>query len=393
MSYLRIKIRTNSVFRGVMIAVSIISVCHHLWLLCDYFSQYEKAWKDTKNIPFIGKSQEPVELVNYYREYTYDEASSYHGPILESWPPSRSRSIKPYINYSFTHHPEGDDLFNKTVLIMVQSQPSERNYRDNWRVVMKRQYNKNVAVIFVLGKDKSFGVKEERKLLTEIYRHQDIVQISELVEHYDNLTLKSLYSLKFFLSYDLFQFGTIPKYMLKVDMDVYVNIPKLLHLLTKDEEILQNEILLMGRCLCCGGESNIHCRKQNFGDLEEENGGIRFHWQIPSYLYNGENYPSYLQGPGYIMSRKAANCIFQKAQETPYFPLEDVYVTGFVAQECGIKRQHNSHFTEKWMENFENDEHIVYHLDCGAKVSKIERKKNYCHNGIKLISEKFAHAS
>ena len=108
---------------------------------------------------------------------------------------------------------------------MVQSRPSEKDYRDIWRVVEKSKSHQNVAVVFILGNDKNFGVEEERELLNEIYRYQDIVQVNELIEDYHNLTLKSLYSLKFFLCDDLFQSGTIPKYMLKVDLDVYVHTP------------------------------------------------------------------------------------------------------------------------------------------------------------------------
>ena len=59
--------------------------------------------------------------------------------------------------------------------------------------------------------------------------------------------------------------------------------------------------------------------------------------------------------------------------------MEDVYITGFVAQKCGIKRQHNPYFTDQWkflevrnlleqIKQFGNlalDKLILYHLDCG----------------------------
>ena len=138
--------------------------------------------------------------------------------------------------------------------------------------------------------------------LKEIFNYQDIVQIDELIEDYSNLTLKSLYSLKYFLSNEMF-----PKYMLKVDMDVFVNYRNLLQLLNTDAEEMKHEHLLVGNCLCCGGKTNLHCRWQTPTEIERNSTTQRSKWQIPSYLYNHSNYPVYLQGPAYLMSRKSAD--------------------------------------------------------------------------------------
>ena len=155
-----------------------------------------------------------------------------------------------------------------------------------------------------------------------------------------------------------------------------MNIPKLFHLLTKDKELQRNEYLLMGRCLRCGVNSTT--RYHSYRKVTE-----RPKWQIPSYFFNGEMHPTYLQGSAYVMSRKSAECIFQKALETPYFPIEDVYITGFVAQQCSIERQHSPHFTGKNKVDFKYDTHFAYHLNCGSKdVHQNERDIKYCHNGI-----------
>ena len=45
-------------------------------------------------------------------------------------------------------------------------------------------------------------------------------------------------------------------------------------------------------------------------------------WQVPDYIYNGERYPQMLSGSGYVMSRNAAECIYRKALDIPYFHLE-----------------------------------------------------------------------
>ena len=64
-------------------------------------------------------------------------------------------------------------------------------------------------------------------------------------EHYNNLTLKSLFTLKYFLNTSNF-IATPPKYLMKVDDDTFVNVPRLWNLLESDEEWTQISDLLMG---------------------------------------------------------------------------------------------------------------------------------------------------
>ena len=64
-------------------------------------------------------------------------------------------------------------------------------------------------------------------------------------EHYNNLTLKTLFTLKYFLNTSNF-IAPPPKYLLKVDDDTFVNVPRLWNILEFDEEISQISHLLMG---------------------------------------------------------------------------------------------------------------------------------------------------
>ena len=59
--------------------------------------------------------------------------------------------------------------------------------------------NAQTSVLFLLGMDSDINDDTEIKLLEERNTHGDIIQINGLTEHYDNLTLKTLYTLKFFL--------------------------------------------------------------------------------------------------------------------------------------------------------------------------------------------------
>ena len=64
-------------------------------------------------------------------------------------------------------------------------------------------------------------------------------------EHYNNLTLKTLFTLKYFLNTSNF-IATPPKYLMKVDDDTFVNVPRLWNLLESDKEWSQISDLLMG---------------------------------------------------------------------------------------------------------------------------------------------------
>ena len=64
-------------------------------------------------------------------------------------------------------------------------------------------------------------------------------------EHYNNLTLKTLFTLKYFLNTSNF-IATPPKYLMKVDDDTFVNVPRLWNLLESDKKLSKISDLLMG---------------------------------------------------------------------------------------------------------------------------------------------------
>lgn len=57
----------------------------------------------------------------------------------------------------------------------------------------------------------------------------------------------------------------------------------------------------------------------------------------PPYLYDGEYYPNYLGGSGYVFTMDTAKKLYNASMDVPLFHLEDVYLTGMCAQKAGIK--------------------------------------------------------
>ena len=59
--------------------------------------------------------------------------------------------------------------------------------------------NDHTAVLFILGTDITLSIDEKLELQEEDNFHGDLIRVDGLTEHYNNLTLKTLYTLKFFL--------------------------------------------------------------------------------------------------------------------------------------------------------------------------------------------------
>lgn len=139
---------------------------------------------------------------------------------------------------------------------------------------------------------------------------------------------------------------------MKCDDDSFIHVPNLLEILhgkivpayeTKtlfdgifesktarnfEEPVTANENLLLGYVF---HESNPHA---NFESK----------WYSPAYMFPGDTYPDYLSGSSYIMSFDIIPKLLNKSLSIPLFHLEDVYITGIVASELNLRRQHHSWF-------------------------------------------------
>ena len=130
----------------------------------------------------------------------------------------------------FVTLPSKEKLTNLVLLVIVQSRPAafeeRQSCRETWGILGTFNYyleianvqnkiwnnvlyftpscniwlaNEHTSVLFLFGEeidtsaDIKAQIKEEQKI------HRDIVQINGFMEHYNNLTLKTLYTLKLFL--------------------------------------------------------------------------------------------------------------------------------------------------------------------------------------------------
>lgn len=138
---------------------------------------------------------------------------------------------------------------------------------------------------------------------------------------------------------------------MKCDDDTFVNVPNLLQVLlggtvplykasipfydrnTVAVKSAKNRLVQVRRLLT----GFLFCEAKPITDTSSK-------WYSPNYMYNKEFYPNYLSGSGYLMNLDAAKLLYRRLLTTPIFHLEDVYLTGIVADSVKLHRYHHPLF-------------------------------------------------
>ncbi|CAH2014343.1 unnamed protein product [Acanthoscelides obtectus] len=208
--------------------------------------------------------------------------------------------------------------------MMVCSAPANiearQAIRDTWGSDKKIQGH-NLSAYFLVGETNNISMQNDLQLESDQYG--DIIQ-ERFVDSYNNLTLKSIQMVKLAANNCL----NTTKYLLKIDDDMFVNVPRLVSLILAVNETRN---VLMGKLIC--------------GARPIKNPSSK--WYSPTYMYEDKTYPNYLSGTGYLMSIEVAQKIFEASLSTPIFHLEDVYITGICAKKAKIKPRDNYMFTYK----------------------------------------------
>ena len=54
-------------------------------------------------------------------------------------------------------------------------------------------------------------------------------------------------------------------------------------------------------------------------------------------MFSRKVYPNYLSGTAYLMSRSTALSLYEASVKVPIFHLEDIYVTGILAEQVNFR--------------------------------------------------------
>ena len=186
------------------------------------------------------------------------------------------------------------------MIFTVHKNVHQRNaLRETWLTYSKNN-TASVRYVFLLGEISNTKLNADVSKESDMFR--DIIK-EDFVDVYANLTYKTIMGFKWVAT----KCG-VAKAVLKIDDDMYLNMPNLLTIVRNNFSSLRNNIV--GHCL------------QKAGPIRKQNSK----WFAPVNSYPGKNYPGFCSGTGYLTSLNIAQKVFEISSHVPFFHLEDVYV-------------------------------------------------------------------
>lgn len=203
---------------------------------------------------------------------------------------------------------------NISIIIIVTSYFGDVETRSAMRRAFSSEklQNLNIKRVFLLGITSDNKYTTQSSVIDESKRFKDIVQ-GNFQESYRNLTYKHVMGHKWVSEYCM---GA--KYVIKMDDDIVVNIYKMLEMLDLLKLPLKN--LLAGYIL---NDMKVIRKPAN-------------KWYVTFEEYSKQFYPPFLSGWFYISNPEVSSEIFRHSFSMPYFWIDDVYITGEIANSLGI---------------------------------------------------------
>ncbi len=156
------------------------------------------------------------------------------------------------------------------------------------------------------------------------------------MDHYKNLTHKHIMGLKWVTN-----FCASVQIVVKLDDDIFVHVSKLAEFLDqKYASIFQTSAISETRnAKPPGGSFNdgtIYCSAyQNQGPRRDQSDK----WYVSRDEYPADRYPSWCEGFAYVTTPDVARKLYDASLSTTYFWIDDVYVTGILAEKIKVKRE------------------------------------------------------
>ena len=202
------------------------------------------------------------------------------------------------------------------LLMIISSAPGNfqrRNLiRKTW--AFERAFRPRWTTVFLVGQTRDEAVSVT--LLKEDKAHKDLVRAS-YYDHYWNQTRKIQMGFEWAVTYCNFSF------LLKLDDDVFVHIPRVLSFLSAP---------------------NTPKKKLYAGNHYTNNVPFRGgKWKVTYEEYDKTRYPDFCPGFGYILSHDVVSTFVETFSSFPFFRLDDVYV-GMLADRNGISVTNNNGF-------------------------------------------------
>ena len=185
--------------------------------------------------------------------------------------------------------------------------------RQTWLTEVKKL---NISYVFVLG-----SVTDEillQKLLLEDNKYNDLI-MGKPVDNYYNLTLKTIFSVAWA------KVHCPSRWLFYVDDDIFLNVNNAMEFIQSMKNVTDRAIY------CCRGWNGPITRNPESK------------WFMPDSVFKPNFYPNYCTGPGYLIPPNILSSLHEAAISNltqPKLWIEDVFMTGFVAQYLSIKTIH-----------------------------------------------------
>lgn len=192
------------------------------------------------------------------------------------------------------------------------------SYVNNWvkRQTLRSTYanpklfkNVRFKVAFFVGLSKEIGLQQTIK--KEFDEYGDIVQ-GEFIDTYKNMTLKAILAINW-----ISRHCSQADYALKVDDDTLIDLFQMISLMQQN---LDSSLVVI--CPVWPYQS-----VPVFRDKKD-----CMKWCVTFRQYRDSKYPRYCSGLSYILSRALIPRLVDAVVETPFFWIDDVYVTGLLMQ-------------------------------------------------------------
>ncbi|KAH8235002.1 hypothetical protein KR032_007540 [Drosophila birchii] len=186
-----------------------------------------------------------------------------------------------------------------------------------------------LRVIFLLGAVSSkYAPAWQKRIDQENQSYGDVIQ-GNFVDAYRNMTYKHAMALKWFT-----ENCAHAQLLVKVDDDVFVNTPQLVKYM-EDPTLPEHQLLAQPDLLLCRivRESRV---KRSY----------RSKWRVTYKEYPHRFYPHYCPGMAIVYASDVVRRLYKAAQKAKYFWVDDVLVTGILAEETGTKLTSLSYYLE-----------------------------------------------
>lgn len=166
-----------------------------------------------------------------------------------------------------------------------------------------------MKLYFLFGSSSS--LEDKQQLDAENAQFGDVIQ-GNFVDSYRNLTYKHVMALKWFT-----YFCEDTTFLLKLDDDVTVNVRQLINYLSGLKE--------RKSFISCNAALNLEVQR----DPENK-------WAVTQEEFPEDFYPSYCLGYVVLYSGDVVKKLYEEAQRTKYFWIDDVHVTGTLRQAVNV---------------------------------------------------------